>query len=368
MIFGELCVMDDVVFVDFDRMEELMVEIFVGLKVPKEDARICAKVLISADRRGVDSHGINRMKPFYYNRLRGGLQSPDTRMEVVRKTPTTAVIDGHGGMGFVIGVRSMEMAIDKARKYGMGMVAVRDSTHYGMAGYYSMMAAEADMIGICGTNARPSVAPTHGTEGMLGTNPLAFGMPTDEEFPFLIDCATSIAQRGKVEMYDRVSKEIPQGWVVGADGKVRTDSHGILEDMVLGDAALLPLGGVGVETGSHKGYGYSTVVEILSSALQGGLFLKDITGMNVGHFFIAIDTGAFTEPREFKRTTGDILRGLRASRVSPEHDRIYTAGELEYLTYLERKDIGVALNRSLQEDFVSMAEELGLSDRLPFGT
>ncbi len=354
------------VYVDFDRMEGFIEDVFRALGVPEDDARICSHSLISADRRGVDSHGVNRMKPFYFDRLRNGQQSPTTNMEVVRETATTAVIDGHNGMGFVIGVRSMELAIEKAKKYGMGMVVVRESTHYGMAGYYSMMAAEADMIGICGTNARPSVAPTYGTEGMLGTNPLSFGMPTDEEFPFLIDCATSIAQRGKVEMHDRIDKEIPEGWVVGRDGKVRTDSHEILEDMVLGEAALLPLGGVGMESGGHKGYGYSTVVEILSSALQGGLFLKDITGMNVGHFFIAMDVSAFTEPGDFKKTTGDILRALRASRKAPGQERIYTAGEREYLTYLERKDIGIALNRSLQQDFILMGDELGISDKVPF--
>ena len=358
--------MEDIVYVDFDRMEGFIEDIFQALGVPKEDARICSHSLISADRRGVDSHGVNRMKPFYFDRLRGGLQSPTTSMEIVRETATTAVIDGHNGMGFVIGVRSMGMAIEKAKKYGMGMVVVRESTHYGMAGYYSMMAAEADMIGICGTNARPSVAPTYGTEGMLGTNPLSFGMPTDEEFPFLIDCATSIAQRGKVEMYDRIEKEIPRGWVVGRDGKTRTDTHAILQDMVKGDAALLPLGGVGTESGGHKGYGYSTVVEILSSALQGGLFLKDITGMNVGHFFIAMDISAFTDPKDFKTATGEILRTLRASRKAPGHERIYTAGEREYLTYLERKDIGIALNRSLQEEFVFMGNELGISDKMPF--
>ncbi len=358
--------MEDIVYVDFDRMEGFIEDVFRALGVPEDDARICSKSIISADRIGVDSHGVNRMKPFYYDRLRGGLQSPITRMEVVRETATTAVINGHNGMGFVIGTRSMKMAIEKAREVGMGMVVVRESTHYGMAGYYTMMAAEAEMIGICGTNARPSVAPTYGTEGMLGTNPLSFGMPTDEEFPFLIDCATSIAQRGKIEMYDRIDKEIPQGWVVGRDGRIRTDTHAILQDMVKGDASLLPLGGAGLESGGHKGYGYSTVVEILSSALQGGLFLKDITGMNVGHFFIAMDISAFTEPGDFKKTTGEILRTLRASRKAPGQERIYTAGEREYLTYLERKDIGVALNRSLQEEFIYMGNELGISDKMPF--
>lgn len=214
----------DVVWVDFDTLEAFMKDVFVGIGVPEEDAKICANVLITSDKRGIDSHGIGRLKPIYVDRIRAGIQNPITEFEIVRESATTAVIDGHNGMGHVIAFKSMKLAIEKAKRYGMGMVAVRNSTHYGIAGYYPIMAVENGMIGITGTNARPSIAPTFGVENMLGTNPLTFGIPTDEKFPFVLDCATSVAQRGKIEVYARAGKELPEGWVIGLDGRPRTDT------------------------------------------------------------------------------------------------------------------------------------------------
>jgi LDH2 family malate/lactate/ureidoglycolate dehydrogenase len=263
-------------------------------------------------------------------------------------------------MGHVIAKRAMGLCIDKARKYGMGMVAVRNSTHYGIAGYYAEMAAEAGMIGITGTNARPSVSPTFGSDNMLGTNPLTIGFPTDEEFPFILDCATSITQRGKIEVYARIGKEVAEGLVIDADGKSMTDANEILAALTRGEASFLPLGGQGEETGGYKGFGYSTVVEVLSAALQGGAFLKALTGVNLGHFFIAADISAFTEPESFKETAGEIMRSLRGSRRLGGHDRIYTAGEKEHLAWLERRGKGAPINRSLQLDLLEMRDELEL--------
>ncbi len=360
---------DDCIWIDFDTMERFMADVFTGVGVPREDALVCADVLITSDKRGIDSHGIGRLKTIYYDRIKLGIQKPVTDFEIVREGPTTAVIDGHDGMGHVIGRRAMTMAIEKAKQYGMGMTAVRNSTHYGIAGYYALMAADADMIGITGTNARPSVAPTFGVENMLGTNPMTFGIPTDEEFPFVLDCATSITQRGKIEVYGRMNKPLPEGWVIDQSGFSRTDTLQVLDDLVAGTAALTPLGGIGEETGGYKGYGYSTVVEILSAALQGGSFLKMLNGIDangkripygLGHFFIAFDVAAFTEPDEFKKTVGYILRELRASKRMPGADRIYTAGEKEHLAWLERKDKGVPVNKVLQDEMRAMVRELGL--------
>jgi LDH2 family malate/lactate/ureidoglycolate dehydrogenase len=264
----------------------------------------------------------------------------------------------------------MAMAIEKAKKYSLGMVTVRNSTHYGIAGYYAMMAVDAGMIGITGTNARPSIAPTFGVENMLGTNPLTFGIPTDEEFPFMLDCATSITQRGKIELYERLGKDLPEGWVIGEDGEPKTDSHQVLSDLVKGTAALTPLGGIGENLGGYKGYGYATVVEILSAALQGGSFLKGLLGFSpdgkpqpyhLGHFFIAINISEFTELETFKKTTGEILGALRASKKAPGCDRIYTAGEKEHLAWLERKDKGVPVNEPLQKNIRQLIEELHLT-------
>jgi len=365
----------NIVWIDFDSLENFMVDVFKGIGVPEEDARICAEVLITADKRGIDSHGIGRLKPIYYDRIKAGIQSPKTNIEIIKDGPTTAVIDGHNGMGQVIAKKSMALAIEKAKKMGLGMVAVRNSTHYGIAGYYTLMAIEEGMIGITGTNARPSIAPTFGIENMLGTNPLTFGMPSDEEFPFVLDCATSITQRGKIEFYDRAEKEIPPGWVIGEDGKTRTDTHQILKDLKTGKAALAPLGGIGEETAGYKGYGYSAVVEILSAALQNGKFLKMLSGVedgkpvpiNLGHFFIAINISSFIDLKSFKKISGNILRSLRSSKKAPGAERIYTAGEKEYLAWLERKDKGAPINKNLQQQIITLKEELGLTEyKFPF--
>ena len=365
----------DIVWLDFDSLENFMVDVFQGAGVPKEDAQICANVLITADKRGIDSHGIGRLKPIYYDRIKAGIQSPKTDIEIVNDGPTTAVIDGHNGMGQVIAKKSMALAIEKAKKMGLGMVAVRNSTHYGIAGYYALMAIQEGMIGITGTNARPSIAPTFGIENMLGTNPLTFGIPSDEEFPFVLDCATSITQRGKIEFYDRAEKEIPPGWVIGQDGETRTDTHQILQDLKTGKAALAPLGGIGDETAGYKGYGYAAVVEILSAALQNGKFLKMLSGVedgkpapiNLGHFFIAINISSFIKLESFKKISGDILRSLRSSKKAPGAERIYTAGEKEYLAWLERKDKGAPINKNLQQQIITLKEELGLNQyKFPF--
>ena len=355
--------------ISFEIIEKFMTDILEKAGIPKEDAGIIGDVLLQADRFGFDSHGVNRLKNIYLDRIKQSILNPVTKFEIVREAPATAVVDGHNGMGHVIAFNSMKLAITKARKYGMGMVAVRNSTHYGIAGYYALMAVRENMIGITGTNARPAIAPTFGVENMLGTNPMTFGMPTDEKFPFLLDCATSIIQRGKVELYAREGKEMPAGWVIDEKGESKTNSREVLKELIAGRAALTPLGGIGEETGGYKGYGYSTVVEILSAALQQGAFMKMLTGMKdgkavpypLGHFFIAIDISSFTDIADFRKTTGDILRELRASRKIPGHNRIYTAGEKEYYTWEERKDKGISFNDQLLEEF----RELCVSYDLP---
>jgi len=362
------------VSIPHDILRRFMRDTFVAVGVPHEDAETCAEVLMTADILGIDSHGVGRLKPIYIDRILAGQISPTTTIEIVKETPTTAVIDGHNGMGQVIAKRSMEIAIEKARQYGMGMVAVRNSNHYGIAGYYVRMAASQGMIGITGTNARPSIAPTFGVENMLGTNPLTFGMPTDEPFPFMLDCATSITQRGKIEVYARLNKPLPRGWVIREDGESKTDPHEVLEDLVKGRAALVPLGGIGEEMGGYKGYGYATVVEILSAALQQGAFLKALSGFEngkrvpyrLGHFFIAINVEAFTELESFKKTTGEILRSLRNSKKAPGHNRIYTAGEKEYETMQKRLVEGIPLDEEEQKDILSLRNTFHLPYTFPF--
>ncbi len=360
--------------IPFDIMEAFLVRILIKAGVPENDAIIIGDVLLQADKLGFDSHGVNRLKSIYLDRIKEGVVNPVTTPEIIREGPATAVIDGHNGMGHVISYMAMKLTMEKARKCGIGMTAVRNSSHYGFAGYYPLMAVKENMIGITGTNARPSVAPTFGVENMFGTNPFTFGIPSDEPFPFLLDCATSIIQRGKVELYAREGKELSEGWVIDSEGRSKTSSGEVLEDLLAGRAALAPLGGLGEKTAGYKGYGYATVVEILSSALQQGAFLKMLTGdengikcpYRVGHFFIAVDINAFTDPDDFKETTGEILRELRASKKMPEQSRIYTAGEKEYDVWMGRKDKGVPFSRELLDEFKGLCNSYSLGEFLHY--
>ncbi len=361
--------------IDWTTLEKFVFDSFVAVGVPDEDAKIVVDVLLESDKRGIESHGVNRFKTIYIDRIKDGIQNPVTNFEVVKETPTTAVVDGHDGMGQVIGYKAMKMAIDKAKKYGMGMVAVRNSCHYGIAGYYPSMAIKEGCIGITGTNARPSIAPTFGVENMLGTNPLTIGFPTDEEFPFILDCATSISQRGKIEYYARLNQPTPEGMVIGNDGKPMTDSPEILKALTEGRAAFTPLGGIGEDLAGYKGYGYATVVEVLSAALQAGNFLKMLTGKDkegnkqpyhLGHFFIAIDTNAFEGEETFKSIAGEIMRELRGSKKAPDAERIYTAGEKEWLVWQQRKDVGVTINESVQAEFNKVRSDLGIKCQFPW--
>ena len=244
------------------------------------------------------------------------------------------------------------------------------------AGYWSGMAEKAGMIGITGTNARPSVAPTFGIEPMMGTNPMTFTIPTDEEFPFNLDCATCIMQNGKIEFYERQGKPTPPGCVVSETGETMTDSAKILKDMRAGKAALLPLGGLGEETAGYKGYGFTAVVEILSAALAGGPFMKALSGVapdgspqmyRLGHFFFVINPEFFMGLDTFKKTAGDICRALRASKKAPGAEHIYTAGEKEYLAWQDRKDKGVPVGEAIQKEFIALRDECGLTQyKFPF--
>lgn len=357
------------VIVSVDILQSFMRDVFIGVGVPAEEARIASEVLITSDLRGIESHGIGRLK-MYYDRMKSGQHLPITNYEIVRESPTTAVVDGHHGVGMVIGVRSMQLAIDKARTYGMGSVAVRNSTHFGIDGYYALMAANANMIGMSFTNARPSIAPTFGVQPMLGTNPIAFGCPTDEDCPFIFDAATSITQRGKFEVLARQEKTAPEGWVINQEGKFLTDPKVVLVGLGRDEAALLPLGGAGELLGGHKGYDLATIVEILSASLQTGAFLQNLTGFDehgnrqpfkVGHFFMAINIESFVDIAEFKATTGKILRDLRNSHRAPGRERIYTAGEKEYEMEKYIRQHGVSVVPNLQNEIKIMQKELGLS-------
>lgn len=362
------------VVIDYDYLRDFMRDTFVAYGCDAGDADICADVLIASDKRGIDSHGIGRLKPIYCERMDAKILKANSRLTFVKQTATTAVVDGGGGIGLSIGPKCMQIAINKAKRHGIGMVCVRNSTHYGFAGYYGLMAAEQGCIGVTGTNARPSIAPTYGVSPMMGTNPLVFGLPSDDPFPFVLDCATSVNQRGKVEKYAREGKNTPPGAVISVDGKELTDSNLILKMLIEKKCAMTPLGGAGHSMAGYKGYGYAATVEILSAALQGNNWghaladkYKGEDGSTkrrpslLGHFFIAIDISAFRDPTDFKKDVGQILRGFRDSKKDPNYGgRIYTAGEPEHVAWAHRSNHGgTPVPPALQKQMKELRDNFG---------
>lgn len=359
---------EESVRVPVDRLKAFMQASLEGMGVPPVDAAEITEVLITSDLWGIASHGVAHLK-MYHERIQSGLQLPASVPTVVKETETTAVIDGHNGMGMVIGQRAMRLAIDKARQHGLGAVAVRNSSHYGIAGYYAMMAVQQGMVGVSVTNAHPSIAPTFGVQPMMGTNPIAVGAPTDEPFPFLFDASTSIVTRGKIEVAARAGKPISPGWAIGEDGTAVTESTSLIEQMNRDAAALLPIGGLGELLGGHKGYGLAALVEIFSAAFSDGTYLSglhdhDAQGnpqfLRIGHFFLAIDVERFLPLPAFQRIVGSMLRELRAARRAPGQERIYTAGEKAYANAQRVLAEGVEITPGVQRALLSLHKELGL--------
>ena len=356
------------IHVPVKQLVAFMIAALLKMGVPQQDAGIIADVLITSDLWGVQSHGVAHLK-MYHERMKRGLQLPATRWTVVKDTPTTAVVDGGNGMGMVVGYHAMQLAIQKARQFGLGAVAVRNSSHYGIAGYYPLMAVKQGLVGLSVTNAHPSTAPTFGSEPMLGTNPIAVAAPTDEVFPYMFDAATSVVPRGKIEIAARANKPIPEGWVVNKEGISVTDSSAMIAEMDKGNVALLPVGGMGELMGGHKGYGLATMVEIFSAAFQDGAYLHmlhdtDQAGnqqfLRIGHFFLAIDIEHFIPLDDFKHITGNMMRELRASHKGSEQGRIYTAGEKEYYNTQKVMAEGVEITPGVQKALHSLREEFKL--------
>ncbi len=344
-------------------------QVFEKLDVPEEDAAITADVLVAADLRGIDSHGVARLKR-YVDGLRAGVMIANPRVQVIRETLSTALIDGGGGLGQPIGVRAMRVAIEKAREGGAGFVAVRNSNHYGIAGYYAIMALDSDCIGFSMTNASPLVVPTFGRAAVLGTNPISVAAPAGQERPFVLDMATSVVPRGKLELYHRLAKPLLKGWTVDERGGTTTDAGAILRNLSerLG-GGILPLGGEGEELGGHKGYGLALVVDILSGVLAGAGYAdrvnpKDKQGKmkpgDVGHFFGALLIEAFRPLDEFMAAMDDLIRRLKGSAKAKGEGRIYIHGEKEWEMEEERRKRGIPLHSQVVTMMERLAEELNL--------
>jgi L-2-hydroxycarboxylate dehydrogenase (NAD+) len=346
--------------VDHQRLVEFVGSSFKKLGVPKEDAEIGANVLVQADLRGVDTHGVIRFNPqsWYVKWLSEGSMTARANLRVVRESASTALLDGDRGIGMVIGHRAMELAIRKARESGVGLVAVRNSRHYGMSAYYSMMALPHDMIGIAMTNASRQVVPTFGREPRFGTNPMCFAVPALDERPFVLDMATTTAAAGKLELAARQGKSIPHGWALNERAEATDDPKTAQRAR-----RLLPLGG-SREGGSHKGYGLGIVVEILCGVLSGTLTALNADQDPRGHFFGAIRVDQFRPVDEFKRDMDRLIRELKSTPPIEGQSRVYAAGEIEFETAEERTERGIPLLPSVLQGLRDVGAQLGVTYNL----
>lgn len=334
----------------------------------REDARITTDVLIESDKRGIPSHGVARLKR-YIDGIRSGIMIPDADYEIVKETPNTLVITGNDGLGQPVSYKAMKLVIKKAKKNRVAFAAVRNSNHYGIAGYYAMMALKENLIGISATNSFPLVVPTFGKDALLGTNPISIAAPTIKERPFVLDMATSTVPRGKLEVYERRNKPIPEAWATDAEGHPTTDPGLVLKNVKekLG-GGLLPLGGALEETGGHKGYGLAMIVEILTGILSGGAYGPRVYGTpksppNVCHFFGAIDIEAFIPLEEFTASLDSLIKILHGSKKAKGQDRIYIHGEKEFVQANEQQKYVRLYNRVI-EDMRDVGESLGI--KAPF--
>ncbi len=350
------------------ELKEYMIRFFTRLGVPQADAVISADVLLEADLRGVDSHGMIRLNSYYGDRIRAGLINPLTPVTTLRETATTLTLDGGNGLGHVVSYRAMEACIAKARQSGVSMVTVRNSNHYGIAGYYAMMALPHDMIGISFTNSGPLVAPTYGRKAMIGTNPIAVAAPAGDQAPYVLDMATSIVPIGRITVYDKAGKPIPEGWGINNQGVVTNQPSEVLKG-----GALMPLGGIDVMRG-YKGYGLGLMVDIFSGVLAGSAFGTDVDikdgkhAAHTGHFFAAVQIEAFRPIAEFKKDMDELLGALKDSPKAVGQERIYIHGEKEFETAARNAREGVPLLAPVVDGLRKSGKEVGVEfDLVPVG-
>ena len=345
----------------YEKLRAFTLEIFKKIGCPEDQAVLATEVLLSADLRGIDSHGIARLSG--YVRLWDAKRvNAVPSIKIVHETPSTAVVDGDSGLGLVVGPNAMDVAITKAKECGTGWVAVKNSNHFGIAGYHAMKALEHDMIGIAMTNASPLVAPTFSLERLLGTNPIAVAIPADEQPPFVADMATTTAANGKLEILQRKGKEAPTGWIQDKNGISSTNPYELKEG-----GALIPLGS-DYEHGSHKGYCLGSVVDIFSAVLSGAnygpwvppfvAFLdppKDPVGDGIGHFFGAMRVDAFRAAGEFKKNMDKWIVRFRTSTPVAGQNRVLIPGDPERAMEKDRKKHGIPLNTKVVDDLTLLS-------------
>jgi len=353
--------------IPYSELLEFTIAIFRRIGCPEKDAHTAAVTLLSADLRGIDSHGVARL--IGYVRLQeAGRANPKPNVRVIHETPSTAVVDGDSGLGLVVAPFAMQVAIEKAEKVGTGWVSVQNSNHFGIAGYHALQAVKKDMIGVAMTNASALVAPTFSVERLLGTNPICFAIPAGEEPPFVADLATTTAANGKLEILQRKSEEAPLGWIQDKEGNPSVDPHELRSG-----GALLPLGG-DRDHGSHKGYALGAVVDILSAVLSGANYGPwvppfpayvpmpvGMPGKGIGHFIGAMRVDAFRPADEFKQHMDNWIRRFRSAKPAPGHDKVLIPGDPEREMEAERLAAGIPLLPPVVEDLKALALKLGVA-------
>jgi L-2-hydroxycarboxylate dehydrogenase (NAD+) len=356
---------DDLVRVSRAALESFCSQVFQRLGLSQRDANVAAEVLAAADARGIPSHGVARLWR-YVNGLKLGQMVPDAPVEIVRETPSSLVVDAHGAMGAPVSASTMRRLIDKAAEGGVAFGSVRDSNHFGIAGFYAMMALDHDMVGIAMTNTAPLGIPTFGRQVMFGTNPIAFAAPAGREVAFVLDMSTTVVTRGKLEVYERLGEPLPEGWALDRKGRPAVDAAAVLEDMLhrVG-GGILPLGGAGEEFGGHKGYGLAVMVDILCAVLCGAPFggrIADTVASSgrVSHFFGAIRIDTFRDPADFRADMDRYLADLKAVPPAEGARRVYVAGQKEFEKERECSQQGVPLRREVYGEISRIGSEQGV--------
>ena len=346
----------------YDQLKIFCEDCFGSFGFTKDESAIITDVLLLSDLYGIESHGMQRLAR-YHKGIEKGLIKVDAKPEVVFETPVSAVIEGHDGMGQLIAHKAMQTAIEKAERSGIAIVTVRNSNHFGIAGYYAKMACDAGYIGMAMTNSEAIMVPTFGRLAMLGSNPIAVAMPA-EPYDFFFDASTTVVTRGKLEIYNKLGKPLPEGWALNADGKGSTDAKDVLKNIVAKNGGgIMPLGGETEQTGSHKGYGYGMFCEIFCSILSMGLTSNHTHIGGKGgtcHGFIVIDPKIFGDAGDIKEHLSTFLRELRESPKSEGATRIYTHGEKEIIAKAERLENGIAVNINTVAEMFDMCQYVGL--------
>lgn len=345
----------------YETLDKFCTDVFQAFGFQEKESRIITDVLLMSDLIGIESHGMQRMVR-YHKGIEKGTIHLKAQPEVVFETPVSAVIDGHNGMGQLVGEYAMRKAIEKAKTAGIGMVTVRDSNHFGIAGYYAKMASDQGLLGMACTNSEAIMVPTFGKKAMLGSNPIAVAMPA-EPYPFFFDCSTSVVTRGKLEMYNKMGKPMPDGWALDANGHASNDAPSVLSNIVgKNGGGIMPLGGNEEVTGSHKGYGYGMLCEIFSSIFSLGVTsdqcctFPDKTG--ICHGFMAMDPAVFGDAQAIKEHFSQYLETLRNSPKADGKERIYTHGEKEVLAEKERREHGIPVNDNTMVELANLCNYL----------